>query len=361
MANQNQMDFLTPIGRLVQGSPWILNETDREGKPLTTQDGRPKKQCYFAIAIDKGNPEWPAFWQKLAQVAMSGYPQFFNAQGQCVKADFAWKVADGDGVDADGKPNNAKPGWAGCWVLRFSSSFLPRCFEKNKYQPHQQLQDERTIRPGFFVRVGGLMSANIGSKKAGVYLNADLVELNFVGEEISFGRDAAAALGAQQAAYVPQGAMPLGAGGAAMGGPGGGMPSPGGMPMAGGAAMGGPGVGGAAMPGTQVTPNAGFVAGVMTQAGVGGPGMAGGTAGNGAAMGGPGATMAGPGGASGGAAGGAAGGFPFAAGGAGGMAQQAQPQYQPTPAANGYTLDQFLANGFTVEQCVAQGYFVRVA
>lgn len=353
MANNQQVEFLTPVGRLVQGSPWILNETDREGKPLVTQDGKPKKQCFFAIAIEKTNPEWPAFWARLAQVAQGGYPQFFNPQGQCIKPDFAWKVADGDGIDADGKPNNAKPGWAGHWVVRFSSSFLPRCFEKGKYAAHQQLSDERSIKPGFFVRVGGLMQANIGSKKPGLYLNADLVELNFVGEEIVFGRDAGAALGAQQSTYVPQGAVQLGMQQPPMGGvpnaPMGMSPQQAAAPMgmqpqtmpanAGGMpAMGAPGFAQQpqnpmatvapmnavnpgmmqphGMPGTAVTPNTGFVQGAMQAAGVPQPGM-----------------------------------MPTPA---------AQPVLQPTPKAQGYTVEQFLANGFNVEQLINEGYFVRV-
>lgn len=354
MATNNPgVEFLTPVGRLVQGSVWLLNETDRDGNQLVTQDGKPKKQCYFALAIDKQNPEWGPFFAKLAQVAQAGYPQFFNQQGQCVKPDFAWKVADGDGIDADGKPNNAKPGWVGCWVLKFSSSFLPRCFEKGKYAPTQQLQDERAIKTGFFVRVGGLMSANIGAKKAGLYLNADLVELNFVGEEILPAniRDASAALGAQQSTYVPQGAMPVGSPGAAMGGMGGmsaNIGSPGAsmgamgngaaasvMPMnpaasqpMGGAAMGGVQPGMAAQPGSMVQPNQGFVAGAMQAAGVGGAGFPQ------------------PGGM---------GGFPQP----GGAAQQ--PQYQMTPKAGAYTFEQFLQNGFSVEQILSDGYAVRVA
>lgn len=337
MANAQQVEFLTPIGRLVQGDVWKLNETDREGNPLLTQDGRPKKQCYFALAIDKSNPEWPAFFALLAQVAQSGYPQFFNAQGQCVKQDFAWKVADGDGIDNDGKPNNQKAGWAGCWVLRFSSSFLPRCFEKNKYQQAQQLKNEQSVKTGFFVRVGGLMQANIGSKKPGLYLNADLVELNYEGEEIlpANVRDASAALGAAAAsAYVPAGAVPVGqmtrgVGGAVAGLPNGAMgtgtamqngPGAGGM----GAAMGGAGPGSVGMPGTAVQGNPGFVTGAMAAAGVGGAGPAG---------------MNG------------AGGFPF-------TQQQAQPQLLPTPKAAGYTLQQFLDNGFSVEKCVNDGFFV---
>jgi hypothetical protein len=227
----------------------------------------------------------------------------------------------------------------------------------------QQLQDERSVKNGFFVRVGGLMSPNIGSKKPGLYLNADLVELNYVGEEIMAAniRDASAALGAAQAAYVPQGAMPIGAPGtmaqqqpgmmpqpqgmmpqqqpgmggmmpqmasqgmqaAAMQSQMGGVPTPGMMPQPQGM-MGGvptPGMmGGVAqpgmmqMPGQQVQPNAGFVAGAMQAAGVPTPGMM----------------------------------------------QQQQPQYQPTPKAGAYTLDQFLQNGFNITQLLQEGYFVQV-
>jgi hypothetical protein len=327
MANAQQVEFLTPIGRLVQGSVWILNETDRDGNPLLTQDGKPKKQCFFALAIDKQNPEWPAFWALLAQVAQGGYPQFFNQQGQCVKQDFAWKISDGDGTDNDGKPNSAKTGWPGCWVVKFSSSFLPRCFEKGKYQQSQQLKNDQAVKTGFFVRVGGLMSANIGSKKPGLYLNADLVELNFEGEEIlpANVRDASAALGAATGGqYVPAGAVPVGqmtrgVGGVASG-PGAAMSS---GPAVGGpgAAMGGPGSMG--MPGTAVQGNAGFVAGAMQAAGVGGPGVAGGA-------------------------------FPFAA-------QQQQPQYAPTPKAAGYTMQQFLDNGFNIAQLLEQGFFIQTA
>lgn len=349
MATNNPgTEFLTPVGRLVQGSVWALNTEDQEGKPLMTLDGKPKKQCFFALAIEKQNPEWPAFFSKLAQVAQGGYPQFFDATGNCILQGFAWKVSDGDGIDANGKQNNTKPGWAGCWVVKFSSSFLPRCFEKGKYAPQQQLQDERAVKNGFFVRVGGLMSANIGSKKPGVYLNADLVELNFVGEEIMPAniRDASAALMAQQSQYVPAGAMPVaspGMGGmAAMASAGtqaaaqlpqtqsvqgmvAQMPvaSPGMGGMQPGAQMGGTQPGMMAQPGTPVQPANGFVAGAMQAAGVGGgfpqPGVA----------------------------------FP--------SPQPAQPQYRMTEKAGAYTWEQFIQNGFSPAQILQDGYAVQVA
>ena len=307
MANIQGVEILSPIGKLVQGSVWELSDqTDDKGQPKKNDDGTPVKRAYFAIAVEKSNPEWGPFWAKLVQVGQSGYPQYFANGNMPGLKDFAYKVTDGDGIDKKGNPNANKPGFAGCWVIKFSSSFLPRCYEKGKYAKHEQLQDPRAIKPGYFVRVGAIVRPNIGSQSPGLYVNADLVSLEFVGEEIVFGRDASAAFAGAQGGYVPQGAQQLGAQtGMPAQQPQGMMPAqqpaPGGVPM-GGMPM---------MPGQPLQPNPGFVQGAMQAAGV----------------------MPTP---------------------------QAQPVYQPTPKAQGYTLDQFLAQGFNIDQLLNDGFFVRV-
>jgi hypothetical protein len=364
MAKTPGTEILSPIGKLVQGSVFELSDKidDKTKQPVRDEHGNIVKTAYFAIAIDKTNPEWPAFWTTLVQVASGGYPQFFVNGNMPGLKDFAYKVTDGDGFDKNGKPNNQKPGFAGCWVVKFSSTFLPRCYEKGKYAPIQQLQDPRSIKPGYFVRVSAIARPNIGAQSAGLYLNADMVELNFVGEEIVFGRDAGAAFGAQQATFVPQGAMQLGTamqpqggmpggqmpqGGMPQGGmpggqmqpqggmPGAGMPMGGQMPQAGqmpqgGAAMGGMQPGMAATPGTAVQPNGQFVQGAMQQAGVMPQG--------GAPMGGQ---------------------MPQGMGTP--MQTQQTPQYAPTEKAQGYTLQQYLDNGFNIQQLLQEGRFVQVA
>lgn len=315
-----KFDFLTPIGRLVQGSVWDLNTEDSDGQPLQTVDKKPKTQCYFALAIDKANPEFGTFWALMLETAKRGYPQHFDANGNCTHPQFAWKYADGDGIDKNGKPNNTKAGWAGHHILKFSSSFLPRCFQKGRYDESQKLQDRNTVQNGYFVRVGGSISANIGSKVPGLYINADLVELNFVGDVISTGRNAAETFATAAAStFVPQGAIALGQSVAAQSGPAA-MPSPVGMASAP-VGMASAPVGLSGLPGSAVTPNPGFTAQAL------------GTV----------AAMPSP------------GGMPSPAG---MPSPQRQPQMVPTQKAGVYTLEQYLGNGFTQDDLLREGYFV---
>lgn len=332
-ASSQKTDFLTPIGRLVQGSVWVLNDKDRNGNPLRTLDMKPKLNCFFALAIDKKNPEFGPFYQQMVQVARTGFPQYFDAQGNCTHPTFAWKLMDGDGRDNDGRSNAEKQGFAGHWVLKFSGSFLPRCFAKGRYDESQRLTDTNTIKTGYFVRVGGNMSVNVGSPKPGIYLNADLIELNFNGDEIVSGRDANETFGnAAQAGYVPQGAIPLGQS-VAIGQPQMQQPQmqpqgqqvyqPNPMPPQGGYSAQQPNMGmpqpqmqpgGMAVPGSNVQPNPGFTQGAMMQAGVQ-PNM--------------------------------------------GMQQpQMQRTLVLTTAAGNYTLEQFRANGFNDQQMIDQGFAV---
>lgn len=339
-------EFLSPVGRLVQGSCWELQTTDSQGKPLTVKTGKnagqPATRSFIAIAIDKQNPEFLPFWQLMEAEAKEQFAELFNQQGQMTHPRFSWKYMDGDGTDQNGKSNADKEGFAGHHIIKFSGSFLPRCYEAGKYDNSQVLTDPNRIKRGYFVRVGGIMKGNKPSDVPGLYLNHGLVELMFHGPEIVGGPDAAAIFGGRAAGgFVPQGAIALGQSvGAPMGGlPGaqvvapmgngpmgqqgmGGTPQGGpmgGAPMGGSVGPGGPAMGGpAGMPGAQVTPNAGFVAGAMgTPQGPGGP----------------------------------VAGIPN-------MNQQRQPVLVPTAKATGYTIQQFYQNGFTDANLVEQGYFV---
>lgn len=335
-------EFLSPVGRLVQGSCWELQTTDSQGKPLVVKTGKnagqPATRSFIAVAFDKKNPDFLPFWQLMEAEAREGFPELFNQQGQMTHPRFAWKYMDGDGTDQNGKSNADKEGFAGHHIIKFSGSFLPRCFEHGKYDNTQVLTDPNRIKRGYFVRVGGIMKGNKPSDVPGLYMNHGLVELMYHGPEIVGGPDAATIFGGQPGSgFVPQGAIPLGQsmgqpqGGQPMGGPGGmqgGQPmgGPGGMqggqPMGGsmgpgGAPMGGP----AGMPGANVQPNTGFVNGVMGMQPQGQPG----------------------------------GGFPANMN---GQQQQRQPSLVPTPKAGAYTLQQFYQNGFSDADLVAQGYFV---
>lgn len=203
-----KVDFLTPVGRLVQGDPFEAQTKNMQGQPLMTQAGTPTQRYFIAVAFRKDDPNFPAFYQKLVEVARGSFPTLFNAQGQCSHPRFSWKLADGDGVDDNGKSNAAKEGFAGHWVVKFSSSFAPRCFHAGHYAPHEQIQDSNAIQRGYFVRVAGTIEGNDNPQKPGLYVNLNMVELAGVGPIISSGPDAASVFGSAAPA-LPAGAQPL--------------------------------------------------------------------------------------------------------------------------------------------------------
>lgn len=212
-------EFLSPVGRLVQGDCFVAQTTDQKGNPRVYKSGpkmgQPNPQYFIAVAFAKNDPAWPAFWALLDSVARRGFPQLFPNNGGCVLPTFAWKVVDGDGFDTSGKPNNQKEGFAGHWVVRFSSGYAPRCFYTGRYAPHEQITDPNIIRRGYYVRVAGNIEPNGDATKPGLYVNLNLVELCFGGAEITSGPDAAAVFGAAPALVAPPGAVAL-----PMGGPG---------------------------------------------------------------------------------------------------------------------------------------------
>lgn len=203
-------EFLTPVGRLVQGDPFEAQTKNKAGQPLVTKSGQPTQRYFIAVAYRKDDPLFGAFYQKLAEVARGSFPQLFNAQGQCSHPRFSWKLADGDGVDDDGKPNANKPGFAGHWVVKFSSSFPPKCFHAGRYQPHEQIQDPKAIPRGYYVRVAGTIEGNDDASKPGLYVNLSMVELagGQPSDMINSGPDASAVFGGTAAQLPPGVAAP---------------------------------------------------------------------------------------------------------------------------------------------------------
>lgn len=221
-----KQEFLTPVGRLVQGDPFEKQTKNMNGQPLVTQSGQPTQKYFVGVAFAKTDAAFGAFYQLLVNAARQGFPQLFNAQGECVNRAFSWKLVDGDGVDTNGQPNNRKEGFAGHWVVRFQSSFPPKCYYAGRYQPHEQIKDPNVIRRGYYVRVSGTIEPNANPQKPGLYVNLNMVELAAQGVEIVSGPDAGAVFGAAPVANLPAGATALpGNGGAPQ------MPAMPGMPQ----------------------------------------------------------------------------------------------------------------------------------
>lgn len=228
MSNQ----FLTPVGRIVQGDVFEPQTKDQQGNALTVKSGpnagQPTQRFFVALAFAKTDPAFAAFYQQLVSTARAAWPQLFDANGNCTHPRFSWKIMDGDGVDDNGKPNNTKEGFAGHWVVKFSSSFPLKAFYAGRYAPQDQIQDKHAIRRGYFVRIGGTVEGNGNQQKPGIYVNLNMVELVALGPEIVSGPDAASVFGAAPVGALPPGAQALPAAGA----PAGAMPAPAGSPAA---------------------------------------------------------------------------------------------------------------------------------
>jgi hypothetical protein len=210
MSKSNATPLLFPVGRLVEGDVHEGQTTDANGRPLTIKSGvnagQPKTEYYFAVAIPKGNEQgwWETEWgQTIFQVASAGFPG-----GEVNRPDFAWKIVDGDSQ----APNQAgtvpatKTGFAGHWVVRFTSGFAPglHTMMNGATEPQQLVGDQKILR-GYYVQVYGSVAANGDRQKPGVYINHSMVCLLAYGEPISSGPSAGqVGFGGGQ---LPQGAM----------------------------------------------------------------------------------------------------------------------------------------------------------
>ncbi len=205
------IDFTTPVGRLVEGSVYEGVKTDLSGRPLVVKSGanagQPRTDYYFALAIRKDDPAWPELYSKIYAEARNSFPSLFNAQGQCIRQDFAWKIVDGDSQQIN--QNNVRPcdkeGFPGHMVLRFSSGFAPKCYdEEARLIPENEVVNR--IRRGYFVRVYGTVKGNGDAQKPGIFLNHSMVQFCGYGDEIKSGPSGEQVFGAQPIYKLPPGA-----------------------------------------------------------------------------------------------------------------------------------------------------------
>ncbi len=170
-------NFTTPVGRLVQGDVFRPRDRDQQGNPLTVKTGpnagQPRVDYFIALAIPKTDPQWPAFNALLDAEAKAAWPQ-----GQHASPKFSNKIADGDGLDDNGKPNSEKPGFAGCWVVKFSSGFAPALWARSKVLPEHlrgpdpegfiQVTDPSVLKRGYYIRVAGNVASNQNQQRPGM-------------------------------------------------------------------------------------------------------------------------------------------------------------------------------------------------
>lgn len=198
-------NFLTPVGRLVQGSLYKANTTDAEGKPLVVKSGpnmgQPRSDYYFALAIAKGAERawWDTEWGRLIfSIGAAAFPQAYQAPT------FAWKVKDGDSTipNRKGKAPRDQEGFAGHWVLGFSSGYPAKVFRDNGTVP---ILETDAVNLGDYVQVFGSVDGNGSTSQPGIYLNHSMVNLVGYGKRIVVGPDAAS-VGFGKGVVLPPGA-----------------------------------------------------------------------------------------------------------------------------------------------------------
>lgn len=204
------VEVTTPVGRLVGGHP-MVHETvkdDKTGQPKMQADGvTPRTSAFFALAIPKGQESgwWETPWgQKIYQAGVAGFPG-----GAHQRADFAWKVEDGDSTipNKRNKRNCDREGFPGHWILRCSTGLTIRCYHDGKFSPHEQIQQKEAIKPGDYGRAALLVKANGSDQSPGVYLNPDMFALTRAGIEIQLGEQRDAADAFSQPAEMPANAQ----------------------------------------------------------------------------------------------------------------------------------------------------------
>lgn len=160
------MELLTPTGRIVQGTPFTYSSTNEKGVPLTFRDGSPRKSYWFSMSVKKTNKKMNEFIDCLVSAAKADYPD--HAASIKFPLDFfSWKVLDGDDEEW-----SSRDGWAGCWILKFQTSFPPQVL--NAATKEEILIPDQFKTGDYaqvYVRVGGNGNEFKRNSKPGIYLN----------------------------------------------------------------------------------------------------------------------------------------------------------------------------------------------
>jgi hypothetical protein len=212
------LNFTTPVGRLVQGSLYKPNDKDAEGRPLVikngSQAGQARVEYYVALAVPKerdpaGQIKHWAATEWGAKIWQAGHAGMAQAGAMPT---FAWKVRDGDSQvpNRKGKKPVDQEGFAGCWVISFSSGFPPRVYNRDGTQP---ITEAEAVKLGYYAQINANVDFNGSGQQPGVFINLSMVALAGYGPEIFVGPDpSAAGFGAAPlpagASVTPLGGMP---------------------------------------------------------------------------------------------------------------------------------------------------------
>ena len=210
--SQLAVNITSPVGRVVMGNLYKANDKDADGKPLVVKSGpnagQPRIQYFFALAIPKnpGETHWSqTAWGKLIwSVGTQAFPNAAQSPA------FAWKIEDGDSAipNKKGRKPCDTEGFAGNWILKFSSSFAPKIYrvEGAGYVPETTVD---FVKPGYFVEVNFTVDGNGSQQQPGVYINPSIVMFRAYGPEIISGPDVTACVFGQSPLPAGASAVPL--------------------------------------------------------------------------------------------------------------------------------------------------------
>ena len=168
--------------RIVHGNPGQARDkiNMRTGAKVLNDKGEQVKEWVCGVAIPKAyfnSHVWPV----LSAAATPMHPQG-------IPGDFSWKVKDGDGMDAEGKPYSAREGYAGCFVLTIKTEAYPPSLWKWENGSYVRL-DPNEMKCGYTVNAAVIIKHNgqTAGNGAGVYVNPDGFVLTQYTPEISTG------------------------------------------------------------------------------------------------------------------------------------------------------------------------------
>jgi hypothetical protein len=211
MAGMTPIRLTSPRGRLVQGDPFEPQTTDQNGAPLTIKTGpnagQPTKRWFIAVAFKKTDPATMPYLMEMARYAATSWPAYFPSGAAmvpplfgCTRQNFSMKIMDGDGVDDNGKQNRDKAGFAGHWVVKYSTSIqAPGVWQEPNFDEMARVNDPRMLPKGYYVKVNHTVQSNDNDQRPGIYVNLDKIAIcadQAGAEVIQSGPTAAEAFGA---------------------------------------------------------------------------------------------------------------------------------------------------------------------
>jgi len=202
--------FLTGVGRFVSGDAYAKQTTNHKGEPEPDES---KHKFFMGILFQKNQDaitKWPVIGGMIMQAAGT-HPQAATFAAQNWNG-FHFKYEDGD------DPKFAdRPDFKGCWFVKFSNGFAPKCFDETNADV---TNNPEVIYKGCYVRVLANAKQNKATgNQAGIFLNFSMVQRCGHGPKIVGGPDYSAILpgqtfalppGASQIPVAPAAALPGG-------------------------------------------------------------------------------------------------------------------------------------------------------